>query len=513
MVQIEVHRSPVLHSRNAGKSKDVTLSCLEQPIMTVVKGGDRKAFFPCSGNGNGASWNNRGGNGNYWSASFNSAVNARNLNFNGGGVNPQNNNNRYNGFTVRPVQHSTAIILLNIKKHDSYTGETSVRLVCCLLRRTEAQGKPLIREAMGERPEKEHGRIMRRSVLSPLQASPVEMLHSGLSKEEGDLRCNVQGQDSASPVLQLYPQPIREDIYQRLVQLYQGTWNALRNPQAGRLLQEGIEELATEMLRDALRHQGLLHAHRAEAFAGDSLGFVEEDVNTPYQQGSSCTVERQARHGFSVLPDGNNRDARSERELYHLRGSRRLERSGSSKVDASPDRRSRTSNRQPDFTTIQQCISERVRPVHEESAEMPLLRQICGRCSRSVIRQGMATEPCAGDRTVLERRAWTGTAQGETDDLGGASRRGVPRIIYQALANIHQPPLACEDHEKVAVARLHEASEGAEKHQLLSWNLPAYGIIQYQAQAVYEKGNTQARSLRRRTDQDNRETFIQLLTN
>ena len=63
-------------------------------------------FFPCSGNGNGTSWNNRGSNGNYWSRSLNSAANGRNLNFNSGGVNPQNSNNRCNGFPVRPVQQS-----------------------------------------------------------------------------------------------------------------------------------------------------------------------------------------------------------------------------------------------------------------------------------------------------------------------------------------------------------------------------------------------------------------------
>jgi hypothetical protein len=37
---------------------------------------------------------------------LNSSTNGRNLNFNSGGVNPQNNNNRYNGFAVRAVQHS-----------------------------------------------------------------------------------------------------------------------------------------------------------------------------------------------------------------------------------------------------------------------------------------------------------------------------------------------------------------------------------------------------------------------
>ena len=63
-----------------------------------------RLFFSCSGNGNGRSWNNRASNGNYWSSTWNSARNARNLNFNSGGVNPQNNNNRYNGRALRPVQ-------------------------------------------------------------------------------------------------------------------------------------------------------------------------------------------------------------------------------------------------------------------------------------------------------------------------------------------------------------------------------------------------------------------------
>lgn len=60
--------------------------------------------FACSGNGAGRSWNNRGANGYFWSSTWNSARNARNLNFNSSGVNPQNANNRYNGFPVRPVQ-------------------------------------------------------------------------------------------------------------------------------------------------------------------------------------------------------------------------------------------------------------------------------------------------------------------------------------------------------------------------------------------------------------------------
>ena len=74
-------------------------------------GSDR--LFSASGNGTGRSWNNRGTNGNYWSSTWNSARNARNLNFNSGGVNPQNNNNRYYGMPVRPVQHLSLILQNN----------------------------------------------------------------------------------------------------------------------------------------------------------------------------------------------------------------------------------------------------------------------------------------------------------------------------------------------------------------------------------------------------------------
>ena len=48
---------------------------------------------------------NMGSNGNYWSCSPNSQTNARNLNFNSSNVNPLNNNNRANGFSVRPAEH------------------------------------------------------------------------------------------------------------------------------------------------------------------------------------------------------------------------------------------------------------------------------------------------------------------------------------------------------------------------------------------------------------------------
>ena len=59
-----------------------------------------------AGNFNGSSSrNNFGTNGYYWSSTRNDSTNAYNLNFNSGNVNPENNNNRYCGFPVRPVQN------------------------------------------------------------------------------------------------------------------------------------------------------------------------------------------------------------------------------------------------------------------------------------------------------------------------------------------------------------------------------------------------------------------------
>lgn len=63
-------------------------------------------WVPASGyrnNGSGA-LTNMAGNGNYWSFAPISQSNARNLNFNSGNVNPLNNNNRSNGFSVHPCR-------------------------------------------------------------------------------------------------------------------------------------------------------------------------------------------------------------------------------------------------------------------------------------------------------------------------------------------------------------------------------------------------------------------------
>ncbi len=54
-------------------------------------------------NWNSGGLNNRGNNGNYWSAASNSDTNSYNLNFNSSNLNPRNNNNKGNGFAVRCV--------------------------------------------------------------------------------------------------------------------------------------------------------------------------------------------------------------------------------------------------------------------------------------------------------------------------------------------------------------------------------------------------------------------------
>ena len=101
-----IHRLYVLPPSGGGKKAKMPDSSAKAVLSGSRKRIQPKLFFACSGNGTGRSWNNRGSNGYYWSSSFNSARNARNLNFNSSGVNPQNNNNRYNGFAVRSVQHT-----------------------------------------------------------------------------------------------------------------------------------------------------------------------------------------------------------------------------------------------------------------------------------------------------------------------------------------------------------------------------------------------------------------------
>ena len=62
-----------------------------------------RLYFPYSGNWYG-NFENVGGNGNYWSPVVNNENNSFELNFEvDNGINPQNNNNRNNGNSVRCV--------------------------------------------------------------------------------------------------------------------------------------------------------------------------------------------------------------------------------------------------------------------------------------------------------------------------------------------------------------------------------------------------------------------------
>ncbi|MBQ6410245.1 hypothetical protein IJI18_03305 [Candidatus Saccharibacteria bacterium] len=56
---------------------------------------------PVSGNYNSGTAYRQGTYGNFWSSTYYSATNMYNMNVSGTGVNPQNNNNRNNGKSVR----------------------------------------------------------------------------------------------------------------------------------------------------------------------------------------------------------------------------------------------------------------------------------------------------------------------------------------------------------------------------------------------------------------------------
>ena len=511
MVQNEVHRSLVLNGfGRLGKTKDTRLFCL-QSIRVVVSGSDRK-FFPCSGNGNGQSWNNRGSNGNYWSSSLNSATNGRNLNFNSGGVNPQNNNNRFNGFAVRPVQHSSAIILYPMN-YDSDTRKTSIGLIRCLLRCTQAQVHALLCETLGSQSQGEYGRSMRGSVEPQIQASPIEMLHRGLSEEEGDIRSHIQRQNSTSSVLPLYTLSIREDIHSGLIQLHQGTWDTLRYWTCERLLQEGISELATSVLCDALRHQGLLHAYHQKEASGDLYKYPEKDVNTQNQQGLSEYMAGHSRYGFPILADGGDRHARSCKELHHCGRSFGLDWSGRCKEYVASEKRSWFADWQFDESAIQQCLSERLRPVHEESPEMSLLREICGRCYHRISRQRMVAESGARDSEVHEGRTWPGFAYGKAKDFGGASWNRVPWSIYQTLANIRITTHCGESHQEGRLFGFLETDKDPTLGEQLFRHLSAYGLVQNTSVPVHERRISKNRSLRQRYDKNNRQKSFSVLTN
>lgn len=66
----------------------------------------RTLFLPAAGYYNGTLLSGRGSNGFYWSSSYRSAADARDLNLSNSSVNPQSDAGRRNGFSVRAVREA-----------------------------------------------------------------------------------------------------------------------------------------------------------------------------------------------------------------------------------------------------------------------------------------------------------------------------------------------------------------------------------------------------------------------
>ena len=509
MVQNDIHRPHVLPLLAVmGKTKDTLRSCLVQPLSVIVQGCGRKLFFACSGNGNGSSWNNRGGNGRYWSASFNSAVNARNLNFNSDGVNPQNNNNRCNGFAVRPVQHTLLTILFLLLSYGTDTAAATTRPLSGILQREETQVCSELCQEMGAQPQAEHGRAVRRFVLSDIQAPAVEMFHCGLPEEAGDICSCIQRPYRTSSLLQLHAWPVRENIYKGHIQLHQGTWHTLWNRTYNGLLQKGESQLAAEVLCHALRYSRLLHAHQTKETVGIFYQKSKEDGQSSVMQGQQADVERRAGYGFRDMADGNHRHAESERELHHLWRPVRLGWFGSCQINAAFGRRPWPAHRQLNESALLECLFECVRPVYEARTEMQVLWQVCGRCCRHLCRQGTVIESGAKNKGFLESGAGAGLTHGQAGIERGTSWRGVLRSLYQALANVHIESCFRTHQDKDSSIRLLEALEGAAFGKLLLRYIPAYEIVQSKSEIADDTTHLAHRYLRQGYDQNNRQTFI-----
>ena len=494
MVQKDIHRSHVLTLSESGKTKDT--GWFLGSLLAIVQGCDRKAFFACSGNGNGSSWNNRGSNGNYWSSSLNSATNGRNLNFNSGGVNPQNNNNRFNGFAVRAVQHTLlTILLLYIMIYGTVTATATTRFVSGILRCEEAQVSEVLCKKMGSESKAEYGNALRGFVFQTLQASSIEMFYCGVSKEEGDICCNVSGPYRTSSVLQLHTWPIRENIHSRYIQLHQESWYSLWYRQDCGFLQEGESQLAAQVLRDALRHQRLLHAHSQKEAITDSDRYSHENGNAQCQQVFRKNMERYSGYGFLKMADRNNSYVGPKSQLCYRWGTGFMDRIGPSQVDASSGRRPWTSNRKSDESAVFECVSECLRSIHETSTEMQILWPICGRCCCCVGRSGMAVESCAGDTKVSESGIGIGTSYGQAGDNRGSSWNRVSWCLYQAIQNIYIESCLESYSEKDRRFRFQQALEATQEYQQLSRNISTYSIVQAAYANLLEKRNTTYRHI------------------
>ena len=509
MVQNVIHRSHVLpFFLVAGKNKEAR-SFSQESVLAVVQGCDREAFFPCSGNGNGTSWNNRGSNGNYWSSSLNSATNGRNLNFNSGGVNPQNNNNRFNGFAVRAVQHTLlGILFFLFLLYDTDTSAATSRPLPGLLRCTEAQVDTFIRQEMGIQPKREYGRALRRADIKEIQTSSVEVLYRGLPQKERDICCHVQGQDCTPSLLQLYAPSIRAHIYTGFVFMYKEQRYALWNPANIRVLSEGKPKLAAQMLCDASRHKRLFHAHRPKCIARDCKPYIKKDGYSQDTYTICKDMERCPGFQHALLADTNNSNIGSKEKLRDGRRERKLDRTGSCKVNAESGRWTWASDRKSDKPAFFKRVSQRVRPICKTRTQMQVLWPLCRRCSHSVGRQETSSVPCAEDQAFPVQKTPFGSSYGKTRSVRGTSWIRVPGCIYKTLAHIYVKSHTGTYKEKDRTARLLKTLEGAEKYKQLSWYISTYIIISNSSQTPDDKGNIAYRGVRQWYDKDNRQICI-----
>ena len=393
-------------------------------------------------------------------------------------------------------------------KNDTDTAKTVDRLVRSLLRRTSSQGYALLCTTLGRKSHGEHGAAMQRSVVSSLQAVAVKVLHRGLSEEKGNLCSDVSGQDSTPSVFQLHKQDLREDVHCRFIFVYQGSWYSLWHQACYGLLPKGESQLAASVLCNAPGYQGLLYAHRQKQAVGDCHRIIAEDGYSPCQQGFTEDVGRRDRHGLRMLADRGHRSARSEGALHYCRGGIGLDWSRSCKKHEESCGRSWTADRQPYVATVLQCLYESVRPVCETGAEMQELRQICGRRYYRFTRQEMVAESCSRDTAFLERESWSGLASWKVDDKRGASWNRVPRLLYQAIQDVHISKDIGTYRKEDISSRLYESTEGSKICKQLSRYLPTYRILSYSSSPVYEADVPHNRSLRRRYDKTKRQTTV-----
>jgi len=128
-----------IKSGPSGEGRNAPLRKTQGPPTAGVQAAGPDGNLPAAGNRNGTSLNNAGSNGNYWSSSLNTdnPNNAYNVNFNSDNVD-WNNNNRYNGQSVRPVSECTGMRGAPLPFDNFYSGTSPQKLLLDLYRAWKA---------------------------------------------------------------------------------------------------------------------------------------------------------------------------------------------------------------------------------------------------------------------------------------------------------------------------------------------------------------------------------------